>query len=249
MASTAYAYSAHPTRNPFRYALAVWRLIRNDPAESTAEAAIVEIGFARSKIGRRFARWEQMLAALREQPGPAEALRARRPASRIDLDSLAGLPPGSLGQVFATHCRERNLDPNLIRVPEADETGWMLNHLYQTHDIWHVVTGWGNDLANTRYQPGDRAGLAAADLPALEFRDTDGVARGWIILNARKEPVIWATTQYVYVFGPLARFGNLWVPNWATTNNGLVRYEMVSLTGRNKRPELDLFAPPEGIAD
>ncbi len=22
----------------------------------------------------------------------------------------------------------------------------MLNHLYQTHDIWHVVTGWGNDL-------------------------------------------------------------------------------------------------------
>jgi ubiquinone biosynthesis protein Coq4 len=22
----------------------------------------------------------------------------------------------------------------------------MLNHLYQTHDIWHVFTGWGNDL-------------------------------------------------------------------------------------------------------
>lgn len=22
----------------------------------------------------------------------------------------------------------------------------MLNHFYQTHDIWHVVTGWGNDL-------------------------------------------------------------------------------------------------------
>jgi hypothetical protein len=86
-------------------------------------------------------------------------------------------------------------------------------------------------------------------LPALEFADTDGVAHGWIVLNARKEPIIWATTQYVYVFGPLARFGNLWVPNWATTNNGLVRYEMVSLTGRNKRPSLDLFAPPEGTPD
>ena len=84
-------------------------------------------------------------------------------------------------------------------------------------------------------------------LPALEFADTDGIAHGWIILNARKEPIIWATTQYVYVFGPLTRFGNLWVPNWATTSNGLVRYEMVSLTGNNKRPELDLFAPPDAV--
>lgn len=81
-------------------------------------------------------------------------------------------------------------------------------------------------------------------LPALEFIGPDGVAHGWIILNARKEPVIWATTQYVYVFGPLQRFGNLLVPNWATTSNGLVRYEMVSLTGKNERPDLSLFAPP-----
>jgi hypothetical protein len=80
--------------------------------------------------------------------------------------------------------------------------------------------------------------------PALEFRDNDGVAQGWLLLNVRKEPVIWATTQYVYVFGPLARFGNLLVPNWATTSNGLVRYEMVSLTGSDTRPDLSLFAPP-----
>ena len=81
--------------------------------------------------------------------------------------------------------------------------------------------------------------------PALEFVGPDGVARGWLLLNARKEPIIWATTQYVYVFGPLKRFGNLRVPNWATTNNGLVRYEMVSLTGSNEPPELSLFAPPD----
>jgi len=79
---------------------------------------------------------------------------------------------------------------------------------------------------------------------ALEFAGADGVPRGWIMLNVRKEPVIWATTQYVYDFGPLARFGNLLVPNWATTNNGLVRYEMVSLTGSNSRPDLVLFAAP-----
>ena len=90
---------------------------------------------------------------------------------------------------------------------------------------------------------GTREGLPA--FPTLEFAGPDGEARGWIILNARKEPVIWATTQYVYVFGPLARFGNLQVPNWATTSDGLVRYEMVSLTGSPQPPELDLFAPPD----
>jgi len=80
--------------------------------------------------------------------------------------------------------------------------------------------------------------------PALEFVGPDGKAHGWILVNTRKEPVIWATTQYIYVFGPLERFGNLLVPNWATTSNGLVRYEMVSLTGSNERPDLELFAPP-----
>ncbi len=85
--------------------------------------------------------------------------------------------------------------------------------------------------------------------PALEFTGPDGKAHGWVLLNARKEPIIWATTQYVYVFGPLKRFSNLLVPNWATTNNGLVRYEMVSLTGSNKSPELSLFAPPAEMAN
>lgn len=79
---------------------------------------------------------------------------------------------------------------------------------------------------------------------ALEFVGSDGAAHGWILLNARKEPIIWATTQYQYVFGPLRRFGNLLVPDWATTSNGLVRYEMVSLRGSDNRPDLNLFAPP-----
>jgi len=147
MATTPYAYSAEPTRNPLRYARAVWRLIRRDPETTTPEAAIVEIGFARSKLGRRFARWEAVTDHLRRDPRTAEALRARKPFGPIRLEELAVLPAGTLGRIFADHCRERGIDPNLIQVPPTDEIGWMLNHLYQTHDIWHVVTGWGNDLA------------------------------------------------------------------------------------------------------
>ena len=146
MDANAHAYSAEPTRNPFRYVLAVWRLIRSDPSKSTDEAAIVEMGFARSRFGRRFARWEEIIAALERDPRTAEPLAARRAFGPIVLADLERLPEGSLGRVFAEHCRSRNLDPNLIHVPPIDDVGWMLNHLYQTHDIWHVVSGWDNDL-------------------------------------------------------------------------------------------------------
>ena len=58
------------------------------------------------------------------------------------------------------------------------------------------------------------------DIPgaeALEFRGGDEEIHGWILLNTRKEPVVWATTQYSYSFGPLERYGNLRVPRWAIT--------------------------------
>jgi len=86
-----------------------------------------------------------------------------------------------------------------------------------------------------------------ADMPgtqALEFRGPDDEIHGWILLNTRKEPVIWATTQYSYSFGPMKRFGNLRVPDWAITGGGRVRYEMVSLTGNNQPPDPALFVPP-----
>jgi len=73
-------------------------------------------------------------------------MMARKPFGPIVLRDLEVLPAGTLGGVFADHCRARGIDPNLVHVPPTDEVGWMLNHLYQTHDIWHVVTGWGNDL-------------------------------------------------------------------------------------------------------
>ncbi len=146
MDASPHAYSAEPTRNPFRFALALWRLIRNDPSETTPEAAIVEMGFARSRIGRRFARWEEVVTYLKRDPRTAKAIQERRAFGPIALDPLAALPPGTLGRVFAEHCRARELNPNLIHVPPDDEVGWVLNHLYQTHDIWHVVTGWDNDL-------------------------------------------------------------------------------------------------------
>jgi ubiquinone biosynthesis protein Coq4 len=141
-----YHYSAKPTRNPFKYLRAVWRLVRNDPSQEIDAAATVEIGFVNSRLGRRFARWEQVAAFLKADPRTAPSFEERKAFGPISLEELGRLPEGTLGRVFAEHCRVRELDPNLVYIPPDDEIGWTLNHLYQTHDIWHVFTGWGNDL-------------------------------------------------------------------------------------------------------
>jgi ubiquinone biosynthesis protein COQ4 len=142
----AYAYSAESTRNPGRYALALWRFLRSDTDDDIiSEVAIIEIGFARSRFGRRLARWEEVLDRLRNDPATAQAVADKRVGSAIDLEALESLEEGCLGQVFAEHCRNRGINPNLIDVPVDEEPDWLLNHLFQTHDIWHVLTGWSND--------------------------------------------------------------------------------------------------------
>jgi len=186
--SSTYSYSAHPVRNPIRYALAVWRLVRSDPAKSTDEAAIVELGFARSRIGRRFARWEQTTAALASDPRTQKALAERRSFGPIVLADLETLPEGTLGRVFADHCRARAIDPNLVHVPPDGEVGWLLNHLYQTHDIWHVVTGWGNDL------PGE-VGLGAFYAAQLRSPAFFGYLMALVMLN-----VVWRRADLDEIF-------------------------------------------------
>jgi ubiquinone biosynthesis protein COQ4 len=210
---TQYAYTSRPTRNPFRYLAAVLRLIRSDPSQATDDAATVEMGFARSRWGRRFARWEQTVEALKADPRTAPSFEARRPSGPIDLAKLEQLPAGSLGHVFALHCRSRSLDPNLIHVPPDDEVGWLLNHIYQTHDIWHVVTGWGNDL------PGE-VGLGAFYAAQLRSPTFFGYMLALIFFN-----VIWRRADLDEIFAAFSAgfrggrqaepiFGTEWSELW-----------------------------------
>lgn len=78
----------------------------------------------------------------------------------------------------------------------------------------------------------------------LEFYGPDGVMGGWVILNAKKEPLVKATTAYRYTFGPMKQFGNLRVPAWGVYGNGYTMFEMISLEGSNQPPAPSLFLPP-----
>jgi len=146
MADPIYAYSGKPVRNPFRYALALWRTLR-DPS-NTDEVAIVEVGALRTRLGRRFMKLDGMIEALDRDPRTSARLTSLRPFEPIDLAALARLPGGTLGRVAADHLGPRGLNPNLADFgTDTDKRELLLlQHLYATHDLWHVLTGWGNDL-------------------------------------------------------------------------------------------------------
>jgi len=79
----------------------------------------------------------------------------------------------------------------------------------------------------------------------LEFYGPDGKLGGWIVLNVKNEPVVWGVPRFKYTFGPMKRFGNLRMPDWAVTGNGGVFYQMISLSGTNQPPDSSLFVPPK----
>jgi ubiquinone biosynthesis protein COQ4 len=90
---------------------------------------------------------DPILAALREDPKGAAALREMPRLGRVDLDWLEGMPDGSLGREFAIHMKRQGLDPAAIPTLSAKtEYQYLSAHLYETHDIWHVVTGFATDV-------------------------------------------------------------------------------------------------------
>lgn len=105
---------------------------------------------------------EPVLQRLRAQPGPAAALRTRPRLPRIDLPTLRAMPAGSVGHAYAAFMDGQGLDPNAIPKLEAtDDASYLSAHLYETHDVWHVLTGFAPDVAG-------ELGLQAFYLAQLE---------------------------------------------------------------------------------
>ena len=84
---------------------------------------------------------------LAKDPFAAAAL-AERHRIRIDLVELRALPHGTLGRAFADHMDAAGLDPSALPALESgDRLSFFRAHLYETHDIWHVATGFDVDPA------------------------------------------------------------------------------------------------------
>jgi ubiquinone biosynthesis protein COQ4 len=149
--------------------------------------------------------FDPILVHVRASDRGRAALRDR-PRVRIDLPRLRAMPDGTFGREAARFLDERGLDPaDLPQRPASTDTEWLRAHLFETHDLWHVVTGFDTDV------PGE-AGLQAfylaqfpgrlpAVLLSIVFANTflykfeesdarmDAIARGWA-MGKRAQPLL-----------------------------------------------------------
>jgi len=145
-----------------------------------------------------------MVESARSHEGGAAALR-ERPHVHLKLAELRALPTGTLGREYAIMMDRNGLDPASIpTLPDDDDGKYVRAHLYETHDLWHVVTGFGTDVAGELglqafYQAQLPGKLPAAILASgflntllLSFGQRDvrlrEIARGWM-LGRRSRPL------------------------------------------------------------
>ncbi|NDG73970.1 MAG: hypothetical protein EBX49_01220 [Synechococcaceae bacterium WB8_1B_136] len=80
----------------------------------------------------------------RAVPGGASLMDSRYPPLQPNLEQLLQLPPGSLGHRYASLIRQLGYDPEFFRPRPTDtEARWLTQRIATTHDIHHVISGFG----------------------------------------------------------------------------------------------------------
>ncbi len=66
----------------------------------------------------------------------------------VDYDALRALPAGTLGEAYARFMGDNGLTPDLFQAPPLLPRGiaFVMKRMRQTHDLWHVLTGYETDI-------------------------------------------------------------------------------------------------------
>jgi ubiquinone biosynthesis protein COQ4 len=99
-----------------------------------------------------------------QEPMARAAFETRPRLGHFTVTELLAMPAGSLGREYGEFMKRHGLSPDAIpRVVDDEGPEYMRAHLYETHDLWHVLTGFTPD-------PEGEAGLQAvyaAQLPGM----------------------------------------------------------------------------------
>ena len=110
-----------------------------DPSRT---AAVFEMGQGL----RQTELYELGVEYLKSNPDIQALVQERYIAPTPDLDALLQLPQDSLGYLYAAHMKRLNLNPNFFpQVEVTDDRSCVELRVTQTHDIWHIMTGFGTD--------------------------------------------------------------------------------------------------------
>ncbi|MEB3172727.1 MAG: Coq4 family protein [Cyanobacteriota bacterium] len=89
----------------------------------------------------------QMFRHLLDNPAMAALIAEHWRPAPIDLDALEALPEGTIGHVYAHQLRSQGLTPDSLIDPKPIQSpqDYIVHRLRETHDIVHVLTGFGTD--------------------------------------------------------------------------------------------------------
>lgn len=91
--------------------------------------------------------YAKLARAWRESP-EGRRLLDERPTLQgrdLDLDALARLPAGTLGHEFVKYYRDNGIEPFVTTFPIDSDVDYLSKRYRETHDIFHVLTGYGTD--------------------------------------------------------------------------------------------------------
>ncbi|MBW4551196.1 MAG: ubiquinone biosynthesis protein [Aphanocapsa sp. GSE-SYN-MK-11-07L] len=151
---------------------------------------------------------------LNQDPACATLIRDRYIPPAHDLETLLTYPHGSLGYIYAATMKKSGFDPNLHTGMTAESDAQYIElRLSQTHDLWHIVTGFDRSLIG-------EIGLQAFHLPQFPYPlATMLVANSLIattLFSPHELPQLLAAIAQGWQMGKLAKplFAHKWEEAW-----------------------------------
>lgn len=122
------------------------------------------------------------LAFLKSKPAIAQLIEERYTPPPPDIEALLQYPTDSLGYAYATYIQQSGFDPGFYRKLQVeDDISYVLLRMRQTHDIWHVVTSIGTDVAS-------EIGLKAFELAQTRRTQAGILVSGAVLTFLMKTP-------------------------------------------------------------
>lgn len=174
-------------------------------------AAALRVADCLNKLGLLDAEVE----AIRQDTNGRRYLEQRRMLKQYKLEELVQLPAGSVGQIYAQHMIDQNLQPDFYEILQIKcDVTYVMMRMRETHDLWHIMTGFSTEV------PGE-LGLQAFMFAQLQTPLAPILIAGRTLISTFRNP-----KEVVQVYDHIAKgwamgrhakliFGLDWDENWS----------------------------------
>ena len=144
--------------------------------EGTQSVFEMEDGLLKSKST------EELLRFTSKDPSVMAMIQERYLQPVPDTEALSKLPKNTLGYKYFNHLDSMGFDPDYYRKIEVqNDTDYVMMRIRQTHDIWHVVTGFDT-------HPLGEIAIKAVELAQTHRPMAAAICAGGVFRYMLKEP-------------------------------------------------------------